>query len=385
MRTPSVMNAPQDEVYYFLSAHRSLKAAGIHARLALPANHAGFHSALRRAFADARASGIDQPVLMGAIPFDMDEPSELFIPSCHGFFDRDERLASAAKRAAPLGPATAARSVPDQASFKRAVSQAVARFRQGDLNKAVLSRVYELDFAEELAADRVFDALCAQNPSGYQFQLPLAGGGHLVGVSPELLLRRQGAQVHTFPLAGSAKRQPDPAADEAAAAGLLASAKDHYEHRLVIEDIRQLLAPHCGQLSIPDAPSLLSTRAMWHLGTPIAGRLTDPAMTALRLACLLHPTPATCGFPTAAARELIRQIEPFPRGVFSGMVGWCDEEGDGEWAVTIRCATVSGSRARLFAGAGIVAASTPEAEWAETQAKLSTMLGAFGLSGQEAA
>ncbi|QEL54544.1 isochorismate synthase [Chromobacterium paludis] len=385
MRTPSAMNAPQDEVYYFLSAHRSLKAAGIHARLALPANHAGFHSALRRAFADARASGIDQPLVMGAIPFDMDQPSELFIPSCHGFFDRDERLASAAKRAAPLGPAIAARSLPDASGFQAAVSQAVSRFQAGALRKAVLSRICELDFADTLAPDRVFDALCAQNPQGYQFQLPLSGGGHLVGVSPELLLQKRGACVRTFPLAGSAKRRPDAAADEAAAAGLLASAKDHYEHSLVVEDIRDALAPHCAELAIPETPSLLGTRAMWHLGTPIEGRLKDPAMTALRLACLLHPTPAICGFPTAAARELIREIEPFPRGVFSGMVGWCDEEGNGEWAVTIRCATLFGRQARLFAGAGIVAASTPEAEWAETEAKLGTMLAAFGLGAREAA
>ncbi|POZ62389.1 isochorismate synthase [Chromobacterium alticapitis] len=385
MSTPAVTNLAVDDVFYFLSAHRSLKAAGIHSRLRLPASHPGFQAAAAQALARARADGIEQPVLMGAIPFDMDEPSELFIPSCHAFFDRAERLDAAARRAAAVGQAIAARSVPDEPAFKSAVGQAVSRLRQGELRKAVLSRVYEVDFAAPLAAERVFDALCAQNPGGYQFQLPLAEGGHLVGVSPELLLRRHGASVHTFPLAGSARRQADAAADQAAADALLRSAKDHYEHSLVIDDIRNLLAPHCAELSIPDAPSLLSTRAMWHLGTTIAGRLADPAMTALRLACLLHPTPAICGFPTAAARELIREIEPFQRGVFSGMVGWCDEEGDGEWAVTIRCATVDGSRARLFAGAGIVEASTPESEWAETQAKLATMLGAFGLSGQEAA
>ncbi|MEJ8675168.1 isochorismate synthase [Chromobacterium amazonense] len=384
MSKPSAMTEQTDDVFYFLSAHRSLKAAGIHSRLNTPVKDRRFQTAVSQAFAHARAAGIDQPVLMGAIPFDMHQPSELFIPSCHGFFDRAERLEAASRRSAAAGRAVSARSTPDEPGFKSAVSQAIARFRHGDIRKAVLSRVYEVEFAEPLAADQIFDALCRQNPHGYQFQLPLAAGGHLVGVSPELLLRKHGASVHTFPLAGSAKRQADAHADQAAGDALLQSAKDHYEHSLVIEDIRSVLAPHCVELSIPDAPSLLGTRAMWHLGTPIEGRLADPAMTALKLACLLHPTPAICGFPTAAARELIGQIEPFQRGVFSGMVGWCDEEGNGEWAVTIRCATVAENRAQLFAGAGIVAASTPESEWAETQAKLGTMLSAFGLTGMEA-
>lgn len=103
-------------------------------------------------------------------------------------------------------------------------------------------------------------------------------------------------------------------------------------------------------------------------------------MTALQLACLIHPTPAVCGFPTERARRLIRFVEPFERGLFTGMVGWSDAEGNGEWVVTIRCGTVKGNLVRLFAGAGIVEASSPDSEWAEVQTKLGTMLRACGLS-----
>ncbi|AUH52049.1 isochorismate synthase [Chromobacterium sp. ATCC 53434] len=388
MRTQSATTADDGESYYFMSAHRSVKATGIHSRLRLPACDGGdaggaFARAAADAFARARADGIREPVLMGAIPFDMDKPSELFIPRQHAFFDREERL-NAARLPAGGAHALSARSIPDEQGFKHAVSQAIARFADGDIRKAVLSRVLEVDFDQPVSAEQVFDAACAQNPSGYQFQLPLDGGAHLIGVSPELLLQKDGGRIRTFPLAGSAKRQADAAADADAGQGLLASAKDHYEHSLVIDEIRSVLTPHCAELMIPTQPSLLGTRAMWHLGTPIDGALADPAMSVLQLACQLHPTPAICGFPTQASRQLIRQIEPFERGVFSGMVGWCDEAGNGEWAVTIRCATVERQRVRLFAGAGIVAASTPESEWAETQAKLGTMLAAFGLAGTEA-
>lgn len=390
MSESSLMSEPAlDEAFLFLSAHRSIRAHGAHCRIDAPAARGGeADGALARATADAfaraRAAGIRRPIVMGAIPFDADRPSELFIPRQYEFIDRAPLLAAArAERRA--GRLLASRSVPDAAGFQAAVRQALQRFEQGQVSKAVLSRILELDFADPVAVDAVFEALCAQNPQGYQFRLPLADGGRLIGVSPELLLRKEGARLETFPLAGSAKRQPDAAGDAAAAARLRASAKDHYEHSLVVEDIRAVLSPVCASLAIPDAPDLLSTRAMWHLGSAIEGRLADPALSALQLACRLHPTPAVCGFPTAAARALIAEIEPFDRGVFSGMVGWCDEEGDGEWVVTIRCAAARGRSMRLFAGAGIVAGSSPEAEWAETEAKLGTMLAALGVSEQERA
>ncbi|MOA17164.1 Isochorismate synthase DhbC [compost metagenome] len=148
----------------------------------------------------------------------------------------------------------------------------------------------------------------------------------------------------------------------------------------MIEDIRSLLSPVCAELDVPDKPSLINTAALWHLSTRIEGRLADPETNALQLACLLHPTPAVCGFPTERAHRLIRFVEPFERGLFTGMVGWTDSEGNGEWVVTIRCGTVQRETVRLFAGAGIVEASEPESEWAEVQTKLKTMLNACGLS-----
>ncbi|MDJ0483176.1 chorismate-binding protein, partial [Rhodococcus pyridinivorans] len=123
-----------------------------------------------------------------------------------------------------------------------------------------------------------------------------------------------------------------------------------------------------------------STRQLWHLGTPIEGRLHDPGVTALDLALAVHPTPAICGTPTAAARDLILATEG-DRGFYAGALGWCDAAGDGEWLVTIRCAVLDADGVGLtaYAGGGIVADSDPADELAETTVKFGTVLDALGV------
>jgi isochorismate synthase len=116
---------------------------------------------------------------------------------------------------------------------------------------------------------------------------------------------------------------------------------------------------------------------VWHLATDVRGTLRAPA-DALALASLLHPTPAVCGTPREAARAAIRELEQIERALYAGFVGWVDARGDGEWAVVLRCAEMQGRIALLFAGAGIVADSDPEAELAETDAKFRSMLEALG-------
>uniref|UniRef100_UPI0034DEDF51 chorismate-binding protein n=1 Tax=Streptomyces flavofungini TaxID=68200 RepID=UPI0034DEDF51 len=124
--------------------------------------------------------------------------------------------------------------------------------------------------------------------------------------------------------------------------------------------------------------TLIRTATMWHLSTTVTGTLASPDTSALELACVLHPTPAVCGTPTATARDVIRDTEPFDRGFFTGVLGWGDAGGDGEWVVTIRCAEAEERSLRLYAGAGVVAASDPAAETAETGAKFRTFLNAVG-------
>lgn len=363
--------------FRFYSPEGGIEACGYFRVIDAPAGDdgAGVECSVQEAFAVAREAGLNDPVVVGVIPFDKRQPSRLFIPRIVSHLP--PTAPPLAVCSLPGGKACRCIEQPDRPGFQQAVAQAVDVLRDGRIGKTVLSRLLQLEFEQPPCAETIFQGLRQQNPGAYQFFVDLPEG-ILVGASPELLLRKSGQRIVTNPLAGSARRQSDPAEDARAGEGLLQSAKDRHEHQLVIEELERQLRPLCRELSVPAAPSLLNTAKLWHLSTRIEGELAG-AQSVLSLACHLHPTPALCGFPTQAARQLIAELEPFDRGVFGGIVGWCDAAGNGEWAVVIRCGLIERQQVRLFAGAGVVSASCPESEWHETGTKLGTMLAAFGL------
>lgn len=231
-------------------------------------------------------------------------------------------------------------------------------------------------------AARLREGLDAGNGAGFGFTIPLGHGGALVGRSPELLLRRTGREVESTPLAGSAPRTGDPVQDARTRQRLLSSAKDQQEHLYVVNNVARLLRSVCSEVIVPDGPEIFETETMLHLGTRIRGILnpgrdgTVPG--AFELSELLHPTPAVCGTPTDRARQLIADVEK-PRRYFAGLVGWQDRQGDGETAVTIRCAEITPQSVELFAGAGIISDSDPSSEADETLNKMRTVLRALGV------
>ncbi|MCA1691448.1 MAG: chorismate-binding protein, partial [Actinobacteria bacterium] len=164
--------------------------------------------------------------------------------------------------------------------------------------------------------------------------------------------------------------------DRRLTSALRSSPKELDEHRFVVEDVRRRLDPLCRSISV-NGPQVVGLSSVTHLATSVAGRLRSPPPSALALAGHLHPTPAVGGQPRDVALATIAELEGFDRGLYAGPVGWVDSRGDGDWAVALRCASVDGRRAVLSAGAGIVAGSDPDAEWAETQAKLEPMLRAL--------
>ena len=172
-------------------------------------------------------------------------------------------------------------------------------------------------------------------------------------------------------LAGTIRRTGDDAADLARAAILAHSSKDLEEHEYAVRSVAEALAPYCSSLTYPEAPFVLHLPNVMHLATDVAG-VVEKDVTSLALAEALHPSAAVGGTPTAAALELITRLEGMQRGRYAGPVGWMDARGDGEWGIALRAAEVSddGRRVRLFAGCGIVAGSDPDAELAESQAKL---------------
>ncbi|MXV21595.1 isochorismate synthase [Deinococcus xianganensis] len=312
--------------------------------------------------------------LLGAIGFTPQDPAAFHL--AHS--TPPTPTAAPSTSAAPTGILHAAsRPAPD--AFEANVARAAATIARGELHKVVLGRTLDLHLHAAPDPSAVTARLAQGAPDAFVFSVPLGDGAQLVGASPERLLSKRGAQLRLRPLAGTRARHADPAEDLRRAHDLLHSAKDRHEHALMIAAIRETLAPLCRELTVPDAPRLVQTPGLWHLGTSIHATLRDPDLHVLDLVSAVHPTPAVCGVPAPAARDLIGTLEG-PRGFFAGAVGWCDARGDGEWAVTIRCARLCGPHAHLFAGAGIVAGSDPARERAETAAKFGTMLRALGVS-----
>ena len=176
-------------------------------------------------------------------------------------------------------------------------------------------------------------------------------------------------------LAGTIQRTGDDAHDLALAASLARSSKDLEEHEYAVRSVADSLAPHCSSMLVPEAPFVLHLPNVMHLATDVAGVAANGA-SSLALAASLHPTAAVGGTPTREAVRLIDALESMDRGRYAGPVGWIDANGDGEWGIALRCGRYEDSDpsvVRLFAGCGIVAGSDPDAEAAESDAKLVPM------------
>jgi menaquinone-specific isochorismate synthase len=251
--------------------------------------------------------------------------------------------------------------------WEQAVAIAVARIRAGQLRKVVLTRDLHAVASQPIDVRLLLARLAARSPDSYTFAC--AG---LVGATPELLVRREDAAVSSLVLAGTAARGGTPAEDAALSAELLASAKNAEEHQYAVDSVREVLGALCDDFTVAAEPALLRLADVQHLATAVRGTLRGE-VSALSLAASLHPTAAVCGTPTEAALDLIRELEGMDRGRYTGPVGWVDARGNGEWCIALRCGEIGGSRARLFAGGGIVADSDPSAELAETQSKFRPM------------
>ena len=322
-----------------------------------------------------RSSG-SVPIALGCFSFDSNGHSELIVPRAVLRSDGD---GSRVEFCGDLPPAVQespicqgvpriryAGSTISELAWIEAVDAAIGEIGTGELDKVVLARDL-LVWAKGPLDRRVLAArLSRRFPECYTFIF-----GTLVGATPELLVRRTGPSVESLVLAGSARRGEDEAMDREIGAELLESAKDNREHRFSVDSVTEILDGMCDGIS-SEGPFLLKLANVQHIATRVTGT-TAGDRSALQIAGSLHPTAAVCGVPRPAAMEAIGRLEGIDRGRYSGPVGWVDANGDGEFGIALRCADVDGTRARLFAGNGIVADSRPEAELEETRLKLRAM------------
>jgi menaquinone-specific isochorismate synthase len=284
------------------------------------------------------------------------------------------------ERSAPTPPGTiryadGSRSATDWVGV---VAEAVRRIEAAEVEKVVLARDVEVRTDQPLDVRWPLGRLAADYPQCWTFCVD-----GLLGATPEMLVRLERGAVTSRVLAGTLPRSGITAQDERKGQGLARSIKDVEEHGYGVRSVVESLSRHCDRLDVPSAPFVLELPNVMHLATDVAGEVVDGS-TSLGLLASLHPSAAVCGAPTPQALAVISEIEGLDRGRYAGPVGWLDARGDGEWGIALRCAEVDPAdphRLRLFAGCGIVSGSQPEAELAESMAKLVPMRSA--LEGQD--
>ena len=267
----------------------------------------------------------------------------------------------------PVVPLSTTNLIP-QATWCQMVSDATQRIKQGELEKVVLARARTMRFNRPPEPVDILTRLAQRYPDTYRFLLEPVPGHTFYGATPELLARVDGSAVRTVAMAGSIGRGATTAADADLAEQLMQNPKERHEHALVVDAIRENLGPLVTDLQIPCEPSLCKLSNIQHLETKIQGNIIDKN-DILDIIQRLHPTPAVGGRPRHIALNIIKSVEPTPRGWYAAPVGWLGHRGDGEFAVAIRSAVSVGCESRLYAGAGIVADSIPDNEWRETELK----------------
>jgi isochorismate synthase len=330
------------------------------------------------------------PVAFGALPFDPHAPTELIVPAeiwgraedgtrwhtrIHGSGIKGSgtRAATGTRPGTSAGPSRfSVEPSRSPESWCALVERATKAMADGSLRKVALAR--ELVVTADAPFDRpsVLSRLRATYPGCHLYSVD-----GFIGASPELLVSRAGDVVRSHPMAGTAARGGDPATDARLAASLLASTKDREEHQITIDMVHDTLLNWCSYIDYEAEPSIVPVANVQHLATLVEGRLSQPAPSVLELVTALHPTPAVCGSPRDEALAFILEHEGFDRGRYAGAVGWVDANGNGSWAVSLRCAALDGPVARVYAGNGIVADSDPTVELAETRAKFQAMLSAL--------
>jgi len=260
--------------------------------------------------------------------------------------------------------------------YRASVARALERIGRGEFQKIVLARAKDLTMEQPLHPLRVLNDLRQRFPDCYSFSVGDGRGRSFIGASPERLVRVSRGVLETEALAGSARRGGSASEDAALANALLRSEKDLREQRLVLESIARRLAPLGITVDPAAKPSLRRLANVQHLSTAVHAAL-PASVRLLDALAVLHPTPAVGGTPRSRVVGQIRELEGFPRGLYAGALGWLNGRGGGEFFVGIRSALIDGCTARTYAGAGIVAGSTPDQEYAETELKFNALVEAL--------
>jgi isochorismate synthase len=290
--------------------------------------------------------------------------ADVCLPGNPGESSRIDRRPSRTHTAVDLPPAE---------DWKDLVRRATAAIGDGDFEKVVLARELRVIASAPFDVPTVVRRLRDASPGTTLFAVD-HGGRTFLGSTPEYLVRVGGRTVDVLGLAGTMPRGATPGQDDALERELMESPKNRHEHDVVVRMLAAALRDSCAKITIDSPPRVLKLANVQHLSTKVHGHLADDSRAqVLDFVGRLHPTPALGGHPRKEALDWLSANEGLDRSWYAGVIGWADGAGQGQFAVAIRSALLEGDSASLYAGCGIVAGSDPEAEYAETCAKLRVM------------
>jgi len=281
-------------------------------------------------------------------------------------------------------PPIAANDEPDftssfpRAEFLAAVERCREYIHQGDVFQVAVSQRMSLPF--EAAPLDLYRALRTLNPSPYMYYLDF-GDFHIAGASPEILVRLEDGEVTVRPIAGTRRRGENDRQDEALAAELLSDPKELAEHLMLVDlgrnDVGRVA--RIGTVKVTDKMTIEKYSHVIHIVSNVSGQLQD-GLDAIDVLKATFPAGTLSGAPKVRAMEIIEELEPDKRGIYSGAVGYIGWNGNMDTAIAIRTALIQGRTVHIQAGCGIVADSDPASEWEETLNKGRAVLRAAAMA-----
>ena len=259
-----------------------------------------------------------------------------------------------------------------EAAYLAAVDRAKRYIFDGDIMQVVPSQRMSKRFKATPLA--LYRSLRTINPSPYMFFFDF-GEFNVVGASPEILVRREGEAVTVRPIAGTRRRGKNADEDAALATELLADAKERAEHIMLVDlgrnDIGRVA--QTGSVRVTEQMVIERYSHVMHIVSNVEAKL-KPGLNAIDVLRATFPAGTVSGAPKVRAMEIIDELEPVKRGVYSGAVGYLGFNGDMDVAIALRTAVVKDGMLHVQAGGGVVADSVPQAEWQETQSKARALL-----------
>lgn len=267
--------------------------------------------------------------------------------------------------------------VPDYRDWENMINKSLNKLNETELEKIVLSRKKVVKYKRKICSeDFFFDIHDSIKQKSYCIYFKFSNQQKFISFTPETLFKVKDNYLILDSLAGTRPRGSNEAEDKKLENELLSNSKELNEHRVVTDYISKNMASHVDEVIVEHSEEILKQKYVQHIHTLLKGKLDNKTKT-FDLISTFHPTPAVGGAPKTDALELIKELEPYTRGLYAAPVGFLSAN-ESEFSVAIRCALIDGDKLHVYGGCGIVKDSMPKSEWLETKNKMKNFKIALG-------